>query len=129
MILVYHCISLIAQLIFSPLFRYKSISDSLKCCFFFSPLFGFTQQNIYIFFVVLHFFGLHGFDKPANTPHCAEIVKCAWENSDVSLSVQDVCRLHLEIVTSAAASRFAHTLNGVLCQSARRTSNGGCALT
>ena len=33
-----------------------------------------------------------------------KIVKCAWENSDVSTSVQDVHRLHFEIVTSAAAS-------------------------
>ena len=33
-----------------------------------------------------------------------KIVKCAWENSDVSSSVQDFHRLHFEIVTSAAAS-------------------------
>ena len=33
-----------------------------------------------------------------------KIVKCAWENSDVSSSVQDFHRLHVEIVTSAAAS-------------------------
>ena len=33
-----------------------------------------------------------------------KIVKCAWENSDVSSSVQDFYRLHFEIVTSAAAS-------------------------
>ena len=33
-----------------------------------------------------------------------KIVRCAWENSDVSLSVQDFHRLHFEIVTSAAAS-------------------------
>ena len=31
-------------------------------------------------------------------------VRFAWENSDVSLSVQDFHRLHFEIVTSAAAS-------------------------
>ena len=33
-----------------------------------------------------------------------KIVRCAWENSDVSLSVQDFHRLHFQIVTSAAAS-------------------------
>ena len=33
-----------------------------------------------------------------------KIVRYAWENSDVSLSVQDFQRLHFEIVTSAAAS-------------------------
>ena len=33
-----------------------------------------------------------------------KIVKYAWENSDVSSSVQDFHRLHFEIVTSAAAS-------------------------
>ena len=33
-----------------------------------------------------------------------KIFKCAWENSDVSSSVQDFHRLHFEIVTSAAAS-------------------------
>ena len=33
-----------------------------------------------------------------------KIVRCAWENSDVRLSVQDFHRLHFEIVTSAAAS-------------------------
>ena len=33
-----------------------------------------------------------------------KIVKCAWENSDVSSSVQDFHRLHFKIVTSAAAS-------------------------
>ena len=32
------------------------------------------------------------------------MVSYAWENSDVSLSVQDFQRLHFEIVTSAAAS-------------------------
>ena len=42
--------------------------------------------------------------KPAGIPHCAKIVRCAWENSEVSLSVQDFHRLHFEIVTSAAAS-------------------------
>ena len=42
--------------------------------------------------------------KPAGIPHCAKIVRCAWENSDVSLSVQDFHRLHFEIVTSAATS-------------------------
>ena len=42
--------------------------------------------------------------KPAGIPHCAKIVRSAWENSDVSLSVQDFQRLHFEIVTSAAAS-------------------------
>ena len=42
--------------------------------------------------------------KPAGIPHCAKISRCAWENSDVSLSVQDFHRLHFEIVTSAAAS-------------------------
>ena len=33
-----------------------------------------------------------------------KIVRYAWENSDVSLSVHDFHRLHFEIVTSAAAS-------------------------
>ena len=33
-----------------------------------------------------------------------KIVKCSWENSDVSYSVQDFHRLHFEIVTTAAAS-------------------------
>ena len=33
-----------------------------------------------------------------------KIVRYAWENSDVSLSIQDFHRLHFEIVTSAAAS-------------------------
>ena len=33
-----------------------------------------------------------------------KIVRCAWENSDVSSSVQDFHRWHFEIVTSAAAS-------------------------
>ena len=33
-----------------------------------------------------------------------KIVKCAWENSDVSSSVQDFHRLHFKIVTSAVAS-------------------------
>ena len=40
--------------------------------------------------------------KPEGIPHCAKIVRCAWDNSDVSLSVQDFHRLHFEIVTSAA---------------------------
>ena len=44
------------------------------------------------------------FSKQASIPHCAKIVKCARENSDVSSSVQDFNRLHFEIVTSAAAS-------------------------
>ena len=42
--------------------------------------------------------------KPAGIPHCAKIVRCVWENSDVSLSVQDFHRLHFEIVTSVATS-------------------------
>ena len=33
-----------------------------------------------------------------------KIVRCAWEKSDVSSSVQDFHRLHLKIATSAAAS-------------------------
>ena len=33
-----------------------------------------------------------------------KIVRYAWENSDVSLSVQDFQRLQFEIVTSAASS-------------------------
>ena len=33
-----------------------------------------------------------------------KIVKCAWENSDVSSSVQDFHRLHFKSVTAAAAS-------------------------
>ena len=64
MILVCHCISLIAQLIFTLLFIYIVDKWFFKCCgFFLSPLYGFTPQIIDIFFVVLHFFGLHGVDK------------------------------------------------------------------
>ena len=44
------------------------------------------------------------FNKPAGIPHCAKIVRYAWENFDVSLSVQDFHIWHFEIVTSAAAS-------------------------
>ena len=42
--------------------------------------------------------------KPAGIPHCAKIVRYAWEIFYVSLSVQDFHRLHFEIVIYAAAS-------------------------
>ena len=70
-----------------------------------------------------------------NQPACQTvlmIVKRAWENTDVSLCVQEFHRSQFEIVTTAAASilmGFACTPNGVNDQSARCTSNGGCAFT
>ena len=67
--------------------------------------------------------------KPASIPHSGKIDKCAWENYDVRSSVQDFHILHFEIVTFAAASTPKEVIPGVQGQSARRTSNGGCALT
>ena len=68
MILVCHCISLIAHLIFSLLFRYTVDKWFFDMLLFFSRLFGFTLQNIEIIFVVLHLFGLHGLDKTSRYP-------------------------------------------------------------
>ena len=68
MILYCHCTHL-SDIWFSHYFSdIQSISDSLKCCCFFSPLFGFTPQNIDISFVVLHLLGLHGLDKTSQHP-------------------------------------------------------------
>ena len=105
MILYCHCTHL-SDIWFSHYFSdIQSISDSLKCCCFFSPLFGFTPQNIDIFFFGFAFTWLAWSWENQPASHTVlKIVKCAWKNSDVSSSVQDFHRLHFEIVTSAAAS-------------------------
>ena len=72
---------------------------------FFSLHFSVLPYKILIYFCSFAFLRLvwSWWNQP--TSHTVlQIVKCGWENSDVSSSVQDFHRLHFEIVTSAAAS-------------------------
>ena len=84
----------------------QSISESLKCCYFCSSLFHFYPKIIYIYIILQLCISsaCMVLSKPASTPHCAKIVKRAWETSDVTSDSQDFHWSHFEIVTSATAS-------------------------
>ena len=96
MILVCHCISFIAHSIFSLLFRNTVDKWFFEILRFFLSTFRFYPTKYWYIFCSF------AYQQVSHT--VLKIVRCAWENSDVSSSVQDFHRLHFEIVTSAAAS-------------------------
>ena len=127
------CISTIAQVIFNYFSDIQLISDSLKYCYFFFSRFCFSILEMLILFYSFAFLQLawSWWNQPASHIVLENSQKCMG-NSGISSCVQDAHRWHFEIVTSAAALirwRFARITNGVHDQSARRSSNGGCALT
>ena len=105
MILVCHCISLIANMIFSLLVIYTVHEWFFEMCLFFLSTFRFYPKRYWYIFCSFAFLRLAWSWWNQPTSHTVlKIVKCAWENSDVSSSVQDFHRWHFEIVTSAAVS-------------------------
>ena len=67
-IVVCHCISLIALLIFSLLFRYTVDKWFFEMLLFSLSTFRFYPTKYWCIFVVLHFLGLHGLYKTSQHP-------------------------------------------------------------